>query len=167
MAITGVNHNIGYAAYGMQTKKGGLEGTYKNAGEYKVYLTKKYDCLTSKNYQVAINSSFLRETAGDPKKAHWLEYNLALIPETVERTKAQVEASGAKLLSCSITINGYDSMTEEVCTQDVVDPGTEKARKELQERLEKRRAERREKEKVAKRAAEKEELYNMRLDVKA
>ncbi|MCI6204800.1 MAG: hypothetical protein MR663_13140 [Lachnospiraceae bacterium] len=38
------------------------------------------------------NSSFLSEAAGDEKKAEWLEYNLKLIPETVEKTKAQVAA---------------------------------------------------------------------------
>ena len=32
-------------------------------------------------------------------------------------------------------------MSSVMCTQDEVDPGTEKARKELEERLEKRKAE--------------------------
>ena len=45
------------------------------------------------------------------------------------------------------TINGYDSITEEVLVTDEVDPGTEKARKELEERLEKRKAEKRAEEK--------------------
>ena len=83
------------------------------------------------------NNSILSEAVGDEKKAEWLEYNLALIPETVEKTKAQVAARGAKILSYNITINGYDSMTAELCTQVEANPGTEKVRKELEERLEK------------------------------
>jgi hypothetical protein len=58
-----------------------------------------------------------------------------------------VAARGAKILSYSITINGYDSMSSVMCTQDEVDPGTEKARKELEERLEKRKEEKRAEEK--------------------
>ena len=46
-------------------------------------------------------------------------------------------ARGAKILSYNITINGYDSMTAELCTQVEADLGTEKVRKELEERLEK------------------------------
>lgn len=51
------------------------------------------------------NSSFLSEAAGDEKKAEWLEYNLKLIPETVEKTKAQVAARGAKILMAIPSLN--------------------------------------------------------------
>lgn len=64
--------------------------------------------------------------------------------KTIEQSRAYVAARGAKILSYSITINGYDSMSSVMCTQDEVDPGTEKARKELEERLEKRKAEKKE-----------------------
>ena len=37
------------------------------------------------------------------------------------------------MISCDITMNGYDSMTTEVVTQVEVDPGTEKAREELED----------------------------------
>ena len=117
------------------------------------------------------NSSFLSEAAGDEKKAEWLEYNLKLIPETVEKTKAQVAARGAKILSYNITINGYDSMTAELCTQVEANPGTEKVRKELEERLEKRKAEKKEtEERLEKQRAEKQEQeerqYNLKIDGK-
>ncbi len=56
-------------------------------------------------------------------------------------------ARGCKVLSVTDTINGYDSITEEVLVTDEVDPGTEKARKELEERLEKRKEEKRAEEK--------------------
>ena len=82
-------------------------------------------------------------------------------------------SSGCKDTECiRITINGYDSITEEVlCTQDEVDPGTEKARKELEERLEKRKAEKKEtEERLEKQRAEKqdqeERQYNLKIDGK-
>ena len=69
------------------------------------------------------------------------------------------------------TINGYDSITEEVLVTDEVDPGTEKARKELEERLEKRKAEKKEtEERLEKQRAEKqdqeEQQYNLKIDGK-
>lgn len=175
MAITGVsNYTNNYAdtknvseSIQKNADKQKTDNTYRSSREYKNYLTDKYECLTSKDYSVAINSSFLSEAAGDEKKAEWLEYNLKLIPETVEKTKAQVAARGAKILSYNITINGYDSMTAELCTQVEADPGTEKARKELEERLEKKKEEKKSEEKKREeKAAEEERLYKLRMDGK-
>ena len=90
---------------------------------------------------------FVAKAMGDEKTKQWLEYNLSLIPKTIEQSRAYVAARGAKILSYSITINGYDSMSSVMCTQDEVDPGAEKARKELEERLEKRKEEKRAEEK--------------------
>lgn len=153
MAITGVNNytgNINYYAQQALGKK------FSSVRDYGTYLTEKYDCLKSSDYSVTVNSSLLSKALGDEKTAAWLEYNLALIPECVEKMKAVVEARGSKLVSCSITINGYDSMTSVVCTRSEADPGTEKARKQLEERLEKRKEEKKAKEKkVAKKRAEK------------
>ena len=87
------------------------------------------------------------------------------------QSRAYVAARGAKILSYSITINGYDSMSSVMCTQDEVDPGTEKARKELEERLEKRKTEKKEtEERLEKQRAEKqdqeERQYNLKIDGK-
>jgi hypothetical protein len=49
---------------------------------------------------------------GDEKTKQWLEYNLSLIPKTIEQSRAYVAARGAKILSYSITIDGYDSVKE-------------------------------------------------------
>ncbi len=92
-------------------------------------------------------------------------------PKTIEQSRAYVAARGAKILSYSITINGYDSMSSVMCTQDEVDPGTEKARKELEERLEKRKEEKKEtEERLEKQRAEKQEQeerqYNLKIDGK-
>ena len=93
---------------------------------------------------------------GDEKTKQWLEYNLSLIPESIEKLKAAQSARGCKVLSVTDTINGYDSITEEVLVTDEVDPGTEKARKELEERLEKRKEEKRAEEKKTEDKMEKE-----------
>ena len=158
MAVTGIGTYSSYTnSYGNTQNAGNKTGrTYKNAHEYKNYLTQKYDCLRSRDYSVNINSSLLSKAMGDEKTKQWLEYNLSLIPKTIEQSRAYVAARGAKILSYSITINGYDSMSSVMCTQDEVDPGTEKARKELEERLEKRKEEKRAEEKKTEDKMEKE-----------
>ncbi|MCM1209934.1 MAG: hypothetical protein NC309_13520, partial [Ruminococcus sp.] len=144
MAITGVNDYTPYSNYCTDTKQKSssesarktadnqaAEKAYSNTREYGAYLTEKYGCLKNSDYSVAINSSLLAEAANDEKTSMWLEYNLSLIPKVVDNIKSTVAAQGAKLISCNITMNGYDSMTTEVVTQVEADPGTEKARKEL------------------------------------
>lgn len=142
MAIIGVNNYSSYTNYNSKhIRKQDTDKTYSSTREYKNYLTEKYDCLRSKDYAVKINSSLLSKAMGDEKTKKWLEYNLAIIPETIEKTKTQVVARGAKILSCDISIDGYDSMTTELCTQVEADPGTEKTRKEQEERIAKKREE--------------------------
>ena len=158
MAVTGIGTYASYTnSYGNTQNAGNKTGrTYKNAHEYKNYLTQKYDCLRSRDYSVNINSSLLSKAMGDEKTKQWLEYNLSLIPESIEKLKAAQSARGCKVLSVTDTINGYDSITEEVLVTDEVDPGTEKARKELEERLEKRKEEKRAEEKKTEDKMEKE-----------
>lgn len=163
-----ISSNCGtYTDYATETKKNSVatdkqksEKLYSNSREYKDYLTEKYDYLRSKDYSVEINSSLMAKAAKDEKTAQWLEYNLSLIPETVEKTKAMVEARGAKVISHNIKINGYDSMTAELCTRVEADPGTEKAKENLEKKLEKIREEKKEEkkkaeEKIAEKRAEK------------
>lgn len=167
MAVIGIGTYASYTnSYGNTQNAGNKTGrTYKNAHEYKNYLTQKYDCLRSRDYSVNINSSLLSEAMGDEKTKQWLEYNLSLIPKTIEQSRDYVAARGAKILSYSITIDGYDSMSSVMCTQDEVDPGTEKARKELEERLEKRKEEKRaEEEKAAEKRAEKRAAEEARIE---
>ena len=168
MAVTGIGTYASYTnSYGNTQNAGNKTGrTYKNAHEYKNYLTQKYDCLRSRDYSVNINSSLLSKAMGDEKTKQWLEYNLSLIPKTIEQSRAYVAARGAKILSYSITINGYDSMSSVMCTQDEVDPRTEKARKELEERLEKRKAEKKETEERLEKQEQEERQYNLKIDGK-
>ena len=167
MAVTGIGTYASYTnSYGNTQNAGNKTGrTYKNAHEYKNYLTQKYDCLRSRDYSVNINSSLLSEAMGDEKTKQWLEYNLSLIPKTIEQSRAYVAARGAKILSYSITINGYDSMSSVMCTQDEVDPGTEKAREYLEEKIKKIKEEKKaEEEKAAEKRAEKRAAEEVRIE---
>lgn len=160
MAITGVNQYTTYANYYTQTKpkdssvntknateQQTAEKTYSNTREYSNYLTEKYKCLKSTEYSVEINSSLLSKALGDEKTSEWLEYNLALIPNIADNFKSAAAANGSKILSCNISINGYDDITTEMVGRFEADPGTEKTREELRERIKKIREEKKEEEK--------------------
>lgn len=162
MAITGVNQYATYANYYTQTKpkdssentknateQQTAEKTYSNTREYSNYLTEKYKCLKSTEYSVEINSSLLSKALGDEKTSEWLEYNLALIPNVADNFKSAAAANGSKILSCNISINGYHDITTEMAGRFEADPGTEKTREELQERIKKIREEKKEEEKKA------------------
>ena len=105
MAVTGIGTYASYTnSYGNTQNAGNKTGrTYKNAHEYKNYLTQKYDCLRSRDYSVNINSSLLSKAMGDEKTKQWLEYNLSLIPESIEKLKAAQSARGCKVLSVTDT----------------------------------------------------------------
>ena len=164
MAISGIgsSYNSGiyestYAAKNNETNKIGTEEqTRRTAKDELSYLTEKYECMKSSEYSVNINSSLLAKASSDEKTSEWLEYNLSLIPKVFDNLKSAVAARGAKIISCNITMNGYDSMTTEMCVKDEVDPGTEKAREELEEKMKERREEKKaQEEKTDKRRAEK------------
>lgn len=162
MAITGVNNYTTYANYYTQkkpkdssenannaTEQQTAEKTYSNTREYRNYLTEKYKCLKSTEYSVEIKDSLLLKALGDEKTSEWLEYNLALIPNVADNFKSAAAANGSKILSCNISINGYDDITTEMAGRFEADPGTEKTREELQERIKKIREEKKEEEKKA------------------
>lgn len=154
MAITGINSYTAYAGYPISANKNNTPESAQAAAntpktekagstprEYKQYLTEKYDCLKSQDYTVTIHASLLNQAAGDKEKAAWLEENLALIPQTMEKMKATVEASGGEVLSCHTTIDGYGSMTTELCTRPEAGPGTEKAGETWLDKLQKKTTE--------------------------
>lgn len=141
MAITGVNSDATYTNYYTilenTTDKQTAAKTYSNTREYRNYLTQKYNCLKSTEYFVAINSSLLSKALGDEKISEWLEYNLSLIPRVVDSLKSSAVACGSKIISCNIRFNGYDDITTDMVGQFEADPGTEKAREELKEKMKK------------------------------
>ena len=178
MAITGVNQYATYANYYTQTKpkdssentknateQQTAEKTYSNTREYSNYLTEKYKCLKSTEYSVEINSSLLSKALGDEKTSEWLEYNLALIPNVADNFKSAAAANGSKILSCNISINGYDDITTEMAGRFEADPGTEKTREELRERIKKIREEKKdEEEKAEEKRQEDEASEKLQLD---
>ena len=178
MAITGVNQYTTYANYYTQTKpkdssentknateQQTAEKTYSNTREYSNYLTEKYKCLKSTEYSVEINSSLLSKALGDEKTSEWLEYNLALIPNVADNFKSAAAANGSKILSCNISINGYDDITTEMVGQFEADPGTEKTREELRERIKKIREEKiKEEKKEEEKRREDKTLEKLQLD---
>ena len=178
MAITGVNQYATYANYYTQTKpkdssentknateQQTAEKTYSNTREYSNYLTEKYKCLKSTEYSVEINSSLLSKALGDEKTSEWLEYNLALIPNVADNFKSAAAANGSKILSCNISINGYDDITTEMAGRFEADSGTEKAREELRERIKKIREEKKdEEEKAEEKRQEDEASEKLQLD---
>ena len=136
-----------------ESKTGTEVQTRRTASDELSYLSEKYECLKSPGYSVKINSSLLAKAASDEKTSEWLEYNLSLIPNVVDNLKSAAAARGSKVISCNISINGYDSMTTEMVTQSEADPGTEEMQKELEEKIQKKREEKRAQEKQkAKRA---------------
>ena len=167
MAISGVtDYTNTYAGYtnSANSKKQVTEetgtaketATRKTAADELSYLSEKYECMKSADYSVNINSSLLAKATSDEKTSKWLEYNLSLIPKVVDNLKSAMAARGAKMISCNITMNGYDSMTTEVVSQEEVDPGTEKSREQLEKRVKERREEKKaQEEKAAKRREEK------------
>lgn len=164
MAITGIGSGYKSGIYesantaknNEASKTDAEKQARRTAKEELSYLTDKYECLKSTEYSVSINSSLLEKAASDEKTSEWLEYNLSLIPNVVDNIRSAAAARGAKLVSCSITMDGYDSMTTEVCVTDVVDPGTEKAREELKQKIKEIREEKKTREeKEAKRRKEK------------
>ena len=174
MEITKMNNAL-YSDYTMDTNgknagdavtnKQKSEKAYSNTREYKSYLTDKYECLKSKDYSVTVDSSLMAKAATDEKTAQWLEYNLSLIPETVEKTKALVEARGSKVISHSIKINGYDSMSAELCTVAEADSGAEKARENLEKKLEKIREEKKEAKEKAEKKAEQDQIEKHLIEI--
>lgn len=180
MAITGIgsNYNSGvyestYAAKSNETSKTGTEEkARKTAKDELSYLTEKYECLKSTDYSVNINSSLLAKATSDEKTSEWLEYNLSLIPKVVENLKSSAAACGSTILSCNITINGYDSITTEMVGKFESDPGTEKAREELEEKIKERREEKKAQEEKAaerreKKKAEEEKAAEKQAEKKA
>ena len=178
MAITGVNQYTTYANYYTQTKpkdssentknateQQTAEKTYSNTREYSNYLTEKYKCLKSTEYSVEINGSLLSKALGDEKTSEWLEYNLSLLPKVFDNLKSAASACGSKILSCNISINGYDDITTEMVGRFEADPGTEKTREELQERIKKIREEKKdEEEKAEEKRQEDEASEKLQLD---
>ena len=125
-------------------------------------------------YQLTVSGNADRDTLsqiekllneGDNAKNIWTHAWICMHDADNEIVNSQANRTKANQYSL------WHSITEEVLVTDEVDPGTEKARKELEERLEKRKAEKKEtEERLEKQRAEKQEQeerqYNLKIDGK-
>ena len=60
--------------------------TYQSVKEYSEYLNSKYSCLKpASGSSVVINPDLLAKAAGNEKTAEWLEYNLGLMPDVIDK----------------------------------------------------------------------------------
>ncbi len=138
-----------------ESKTGTEAPVRRTASDELSYLSEKYECLKCPGYSVKINGSLLAKATSDEKTSEWLEYNLSLIPNVVDNLKSAAAARGSKVISCNISINGYDSMTTEMVTQSEADPGIEEMREELEEHIQKKREEKKAQEKQKAKRSEK------------
>lgn len=159
MRISGTLDNYS-SAYSTQTINNKKE--YNTVNDYQKALRDKYACLKGGNsYSVDINKSLLSRGMSDPKTAEWLEHNLALIPKGIDSLNSSVAANGGKVMSCKVSIDGYDSISTEVHAVFESDTGDEDRRKVTEESIQKRRAEK----KAAEKRAEDKEVLEQMLEV--
>ena len=119
--------------------------TYQSTKKYSEYLNSKYSCLKPANgSSIVINPNLLAKAASDEKAAEWLEYNLSLMPDVMDKIYENAAQRGSRIISCEVSFDGYDSMSTIVCGVFEADPGTDEAKKLLEEVREKNK-ERREK----------------------
>lgn len=137
MAITEVRSNYAGTEKLVDTthKKQETEETaYKNTKEYSDYLSSKYSCLQEvKDSLVTIAPDLLSKAATDNKTGQWLEENLKLIPNVVNKIRQNAAQNGSQIVSCNISFDGYDNMTTQVHTVSEVETGTEDMKKALEE----------------------------------
>lgn len=140
-------------------------GTCRSAKEYSEYLNSKYSCLKPANgSSVVINPNLLEKAAGDEKTAEWLEYNLGLMPDVMDRIYESAAQSGARVISCEVSFDGYDSMTTYTCTVCEADPGTDEAKKLLEEAREKNKERRERQEKMLEENKERKQAEKIRTE---
>ena len=137
--------------------------TYQSTKEYAEYLNSKYSCLKPANgSSVVINPNLLEKAASDEKTAKWLEYNLGLMPDVMDKIYESAARSGARVISCNVSFDGYDSMTTHVCTVSEADPGTDEAKKLLEEVREKNKERREKQEKMLEENKERKQAEKVR-----
>lgn len=152
MAITEVKNNYPKAENPIDTalnKQEPAEKTYKNTKEYSDYLSKKYSCLQgTKDSSIVIAPDLLSKGATDSKTGQWLEENLKLIPDVMNKIHQNAARNGFRVVSSKISFDGYDSMTTQVHTVSEVETGTEDIKKDLEEIREKSKERKKEQEKL-------------------
>lgn len=139
--------------------------TYQSVKEYSEYLNSKYSCLKPANgSSVVINPNLLEKAATDEKTAEWLEYNLSLMPDVMDKIYESAAQSGSRVISCEVSFDGYDSMTTHICGVFEADPGTDEAKKLLEEAREKNKERREKQEKMLEENKERKQAEKVRTE---
>lgn len=139
--------------------------TYRSTKEYSEYLSGKYSCLKPANgSSVVINPNLLAQAASDEKTAEWLEYNLGLMPDVMDKIYESAAQSGSRVISCEVSFDGYDSMTTHICGVFEADPGTDEAKKLLEEAREKNKERREKQEKMLEENKERKQAEKVRTE---
>ena len=139
--------------------------TYQSVKEYSEYLNSKYSCLKPANgSSVVINPNLLAKAASDEKTAEWLEYNLSLMPDVMDKIYENAAQRGSRIISCEVSFDGYDSMSTIVCGVFEADPGTDEAKKLLEEVREKNKERREKQEKMLEENRERKQAEKIRTE---
>lgn len=118
----------------VSSKKTEEKSTYRSSRDYLEYLNGKYACLTpTKDSSVSINSSLLSKAASNPKTAEWLEHTLSQIPDCISKICENAASRGSRLISLSISIDSENCITTQCMGVCEADPGTEEAKKMVEE----------------------------------
>lgn len=138
--------------------------TYQSTKEYSEYLHSKYSCLMPANgSSVVINPNLLEKAASDEKTAKWLEYNLSLMPDVMDKIYENAARNGSRVVYCEVSFDGYDSMTT-VCGVFEADPGTDDAKKLLEEVREKNKERREKQEKMLEKNKERKQAEKVKTE---
>lgn len=139
--------------------------TYQSVKEYSEYLNSKYSCLKPANgSSVVINPNLLEKAATDEKTAEWLEYNLSLMPDVMDKIYENAAQRGSRVISCEVSFDSYDSMTTTICGVFEADPGTDEAKKLLEEVREKNKERREKQEKMLEENRERKQAEKVRTE---
>lgn len=93
------------------------ENTYRSTEEYYDYLRSKYSCLQrTNNNTVTIAPNLLSKAAKDNKTGQWLEENLKLIPDALNKVYQHAAQNGLRVASCTIRFDAYGSITTQAYT---------------------------------------------------
>ena len=121
-------------------------GKSKSVSDYSKYLSNKYPCLTpGKSVSISIAPSLLRKAMGNEKTAKWLEENLAMEADLMQKQQNMCKARGERIVFQTTEYVDEGVMTSSIMTVTDSEPNTEidewlekiKEKKEEQKKAEK------------------------------
>ena len=86
------------------------------------------------------------------------------MPDVIDKIYESAAQSGSRIISCEVSFDGYDSMTTTICGVFEADPGTDKAKKLLEEVREKNKERREKQEKMLEENRERKQAEEVRIE---